>query len=79
MTHSELSNSEAMGAGGIFPWLNLGTIHLSVQERQYWGSGLSARIGKSTGILSALHGSSNFATWRFPGTKQGSCVFSNSQ
>lgn len=79
MIYSELSNSEAVDAGSIFPWLNLGTFHLCVQEWQYWGSSLSVHVGKSTSILSALHVSSKFATRRFPGTKQGFCVFSNSQ
>lgn len=79
MIYSELSNSETIDAGSIFPWLNPGTLHLCVQEWQYWGSGLSVRIGKSTSILSALHVSGKFATRRFPGTKQGFCVLSNSQ
>lgn len=40
MLYSELSNFEAIDPGSMFLWLNLGTLPLSVQEWQYWGSSL---------------------------------------
>lgn len=72
MTHTELSNFEAMEV-----FKDLGGLYLSEQEWLYWGRGLSVCTGKSTRILSTLQASSKFTTWRFPGTKQGICVLNN--
>lgn len=50
------------------------TFNLSVQGRQYRGSGLCVCVEKSTRILNIPYVSSRFATWRFPGMKQGFCL-----